>query len=217
MQPFSCQSHSNSLRDAHPIFPLATRSRMASRLLADSHAAAGPCGVSISTDLWLKFLRKSPIKAKLLRNPGQSLDEQIEAMRSEQFADIVLPAFFLAAIAAMEWLGWYLSLPRVPLVYTLMALIALWVAIRRFRTFKARVLQAEKHFAGIRFESGCLAGHRFPGWHIDPHDRKSTESGSSSQKHCRVFWTRANQIGCSEDYRSEQSAVSFCTGLTETG
>lgn len=73
----------------------------------------------------MKPQRRSPLKSKPLRNPGQSLDEQ----RNDLFDNKVLPplvvALFLLMLAAMEWYRhWFPSPPR-PIFLTVVAVLAI--------------------------------------------------------------------------------------------
>lgn len=77
---------------------------------------------------------RSPIKDKPLRSPGQSLEEE----RRNLFEDKIIPAFLLAAmaiiLAAMEWVHEVMGSPPQPVLFTLMAAIAIgyaaWVMLR---------------------------------------------------------------------------------------
>lgn len=54
---------------------------------------------------------RSPLTAPPLRNPGQSLDEEIHRIIDEDASSYALVAIFLLAITLMEWLRWWLNLP----------------------------------------------------------------------------------------------------------
>src|SRR5512145_1559490 len=77
---------------------------------------------------------RSPLKDNPLRNPGQSLDEEIQRVIDDrampQFAAIVV----LWAIALIEWWAVWRDLPRRPWVFTLTALLgSVWLAFRFVR------------------------------------------------------------------------------------
>ena len=64
---------------------------------------------------------RSPLKSKPLRNPGQSLDEELQRVLDDQ----VTPYFWFAAVlcllAALEWFGYLRNAPRQPIVFTAIA------------------------------------------------------------------------------------------------
>lgn len=77
---------------------------------------------------------RSPLKNRPLRNPGQSLDEEIQRVVDEQamapFAAIVM----LWTVALIEWLLVWRDAPRQPWVFTIAALIGTaWLALRFIR------------------------------------------------------------------------------------
>jgi Nuclease-related domain len=84
---------------------------------------------------------QSPLKAKPLRNPGDSVDEEIRcwiddrAMESLWFAG----GFFL--IAGMEWFGYLTHSPRRPLLFTVVSLIAIAFAAWRIWVIRGKVKQ----------------------------------------------------------------------------
>jgi hypothetical protein len=93
--------------------------------------------------------KRSPPKAKPLRNPGQSLDEQIHDLISDYALGPLVFALFLGFITALEWLKYYQSLPPAPFLYSFVALVAVGSAVFRFfrvrREFKSlRLAETEK-------------------------------------------------------------------------
>jgi hypothetical protein len=79
---------------------------------------------------------QSPLKAKPLRVPGESLDQEIDRW----VTDIAIPYFIAAALfctlAAMEWVGYLTRAPRQPIVFSIMAAIAVTVGVWRFWSFR---------------------------------------------------------------------------------
>ena len=67
---------------------------------------------------------QSPLKAKPLRNLGDSIDEEIRSLTEDK----LLEAFFFAGafslIAAMEWFGYLTNAPRRPILLTCVAAVA---------------------------------------------------------------------------------------------
>lgn len=82
---------------------------------------------------------QSPLKSKPLRNPGESLDLEID----KWVADIAMGYFVVAAmlclLAAMEWLGYLTHAPRHPILFSVMAAIAVTVAVWRISGIRHRV------------------------------------------------------------------------------
>ena len=66
---------------------------------------------------------KSPLKAKPLRNPGQSLDKEIDRLLNDKLIFYLLITTFFIAYAAMEWYRWYANAPYSPLQYTIIAIL----------------------------------------------------------------------------------------------
>ena len=79
--------------------------------------------------------KRSPLKDKPLRNPGQSLDEKRLDVALDKVLLPILAALFLVVIAAMEWVRVVYALPPTPYLYTGMAILG--VAYAAFRTYRA--------------------------------------------------------------------------------
>jgi len=75
--------------------------------------------------------RKSPIRTKPLRVPGQSLDEEIALWRNERLVDYAFIAACLLVLAITEWIGYLTHSPRHPILYSAIAVIACVVAVWR--------------------------------------------------------------------------------------
>lgn len=75
---------------------------------------------------------KSPIKNLPVRMPGQSLREQFDALMDEQVTPWLYLVFFAVFFAGMEWLRYYLKSPFSPWIYTILALVAIGLAVRKF-------------------------------------------------------------------------------------
>jgi hypothetical protein len=77
---------------------------------------------------------RSPLKDNPLRNPGQSLDEEIQRVIDEQAMAPYAAILVLWTIALIEWLSVWHDLPRKPWVFTVVALIGTgWLVFRLFR------------------------------------------------------------------------------------
>lgn len=82
---------------------------------------------------------RSPLKAKPLRNPGQSVAEFRHRLFEEKLEEPAIWAIGLLVLAIQEIVGWYWDLPRHPVVFGVMALIALAFLIWRIRTVKPKM------------------------------------------------------------------------------
>lgn len=68
-----------------------------------------------------KKLKRSPLKSKPLRNPGQSLDEEIQKILDDQFNSYAYISGICVVIAVLEWYKWYKHLPPQPVLWTIVA------------------------------------------------------------------------------------------------
>ncbi len=72
---------------------------------------------------------QSPLKDKPLRNPGESLDIEIDKLVSETATGYVVVSVMLCFFAGMEWLAVALHSPRQPILFSVMAMIAVGVSV----------------------------------------------------------------------------------------
>lgn len=82
---------------------------------------------------------KSPLKDKPLRNPGESLDKEIEDFLYDEVIKYVVMSALISCWAIMEWLYWFLKTPRSPWLFTIMALITLIYSVVRFIRAKKKI------------------------------------------------------------------------------
>ncbi|MEE9396452.1 MAG: nuclease-related domain-containing protein [Methylococcales bacterium] len=82
----------------------------------------------------MKKGKKSPLKAKPLRNPGQSVEERYNTLFYDK---ILTPAVFVMVfviLAFFEWTSYLREIPRNPVLYTVMALLAvIYFAVQVYR------------------------------------------------------------------------------------
>ena len=83
----------------------------------------------------------SPLKSKPLRLPGQSLDEQIDYVLNDRASGYLFGAGCVCFLAVMEWFGYLMHLPRMPLLFTGMALVAIGIAAWRLGAIKTQLRQ----------------------------------------------------------------------------
>jgi hypothetical protein len=97
--------------------------------------------MKLIADFPLTKAKRSPLKGKPLRNPGQSLDEHMRDLVSAYAIGPALFALILSFVAVLEWLKYVESVPPRPVLYFALALAAVAYAVFRFfwvkRKFKA--------------------------------------------------------------------------------
>lgn len=76
----------------------------------------------------MKSAKKSPLKSKPLRTPGQSLDERKIDVMLDQMAAPLIIAFFAILLAGDEWWRYLYPRPVNPLWSTLIAFLAVLYA-----------------------------------------------------------------------------------------
>lgn len=86
--------------------------------------------------------KRSPLKDRPLRNPGQSVEERRRNLVETAF-EPALVAGVLVILAGIEWYRYYVSLPPKPIPFTVVALVAVsYAAFRIWRALpKARALR----------------------------------------------------------------------------
>jgi hypothetical protein len=115
---------------------------------------------------------KSPLKDRPLRNPGQSLDEELNKFLDDAVSGPLLVAALLVVLACLDWFRWYQARPPNPIVFTVAALGGIaYAAIRIYRARK-HVRQIKLGRDGERAvgpfletlrEGGAKVFHDFPG------------------------------------------------------
>lgn len=100
---------------------------------------------------------KSPIKAKALRNPGQSLEEKINNIIFDKLFTYFMMSAFTITYTGLEWFYWYNQTPRNPWVFTVLAVLVVMFTIYKF--FKIRKV-VKKYRQG-------LDGERAVGQYLD--------------------------------------------------
>jgi hypothetical protein len=109
---------------------------------------------------------RSPLKDRPLRNPGQSLDEEIQRVIDERAMAPYAAIVVLWTIALIEWLSVWRDLPRQPWVFTLAALAGTaWLAFR-IRRLRAKVRTLRLGRDGERAVGQFLEGLREGGARI---------------------------------------------------
>jgi len=85
--------------------------------------------------------KRSPLKDRPLRNPGQSLDEQLHDVRDDYVLEPLVFALLIVLLTAAEWWKYYQSQPPAPFHYSIVAVVAVAYAVFRFYRVLPRVRQ----------------------------------------------------------------------------
>ena len=64
--------------------------------------------------------QKSPLKAKPLRNPGSSLEQEIYERVLDKILHPLMIAFCFGTLAGFEWWRWYFDVPPKPVFFTVL-------------------------------------------------------------------------------------------------
>lgn len=75
--------------------------------------------------------KRSPLKDRPLRTPGQSIDAEIRRVIEDGYEQYAVVALFLVLLAALEWWRWYAAKPPQPLLFSLAAIVAIIFAAWR--------------------------------------------------------------------------------------
>jgi hypothetical protein len=102
----------------------------------------------------------SPLKAKPLRNPGQSLDEQLQRLFDEQLLSVYWIAAMFVIMAVLEWLAVWQRWPRLPVPWTITAVGAVLYFAWFFRRFRKRARDLRLGRDGERAVGQYLEGLR---------------------------------------------------------
>jgi hypothetical protein len=84
---------------------------------------------------------QSPLKGKPLRLAGESLDKEIDKWVTDKALGAFFVAASLCAIAYLEWYGYLTHAPRRPILFTVVAAVAVAFAGWRFWSVRVRVRQ----------------------------------------------------------------------------
>ena len=115
---------------------------------------------------------QSPLKAKPLRLPGESVDKEIDRWVNDAILGPFFGAGTLCIVAFFEWYGYLTHAPRQPMVFTVIAMAALLYAGRRFLVIRKKVRHLKQGRDGERAvgqflerlrEDGGQVFHDIPG------------------------------------------------------
>ena len=109
---------------------------------------------------------KSPIKAKPLRNPGQSVEVKIQDIIWDKILYYYFITMMFSIFAMLEWIYWYLETPRSPWLFTIAALITVIITIFKFIPAHKKIKKYRQGLDGERAVGQYLDGLKKYGFDI---------------------------------------------------
>ncbi len=109
---------------------------------------------------------RSPLTAPPLRNPGQSLDEEIHRVLDEDVTSYLMVAVSLSVITLFEWWRWWFNFPPQPLLFTVVTLAVISYVARRLVVLRGRIRQLKLARDGERAVGQFLETMRVRGYRV---------------------------------------------------
>jgi hypothetical protein len=110
--------------------------------------------------------KRSPIKEKPLRYPGQSLDQEILRLQDEMLYKYGMYAAFFFAIAIMEWYRYATNVLPNPWVFTIVAIVVVAFTTYKILQIKQRIKLLELGRDGERAVGEYLEKLRVKGYAV---------------------------------------------------
>lgn len=80
--------------------------------------------------------KRSPLKRKPLRNPGESLQEERQRLIEDEWIPYAFVAVMMVLVAFAEWGRWYFKTPPQPIAMSVVALLAVGYGMYKFITLR---------------------------------------------------------------------------------
>jgi len=109
--------------------------------------------------------KRSPLKDRPLRFPGQSLDSEIRKLQIEIVGYFIL-AVFLIFVAYSQWVSWYFHAPPQPLIFFVLALIFIAYGCYRVYQIQKRIKNMKLGRDGERHVGQALETLREKGFTV---------------------------------------------------
>jgi len=106
---------------------------------------------------------RSPIKAKPLRMPGESVHEELQDVAFDLIAPYLLGSVVVVFLAALEWVLTLRHSPRDPWAYTAIALVVVGISVWKLWGVRGRIAQLKLGRDGERVVGQFLEGLRVDG------------------------------------------------------
>lgn len=114
----------------------------------------------------MKQDKRSPIKDKPLRNPGQSLEQRRDNLLYDKVLFPFLMAWFMIVIAALEWWYYYHPQNRSPITVSVIAIAALVYAVFRIWRTWPELMQLRQGIEGEKAVGQFLERLRENGYQV---------------------------------------------------
>lgn len=117
----------------------------------------------------MKNQKESPIKEKLLRLPGQSLDEQIDELLAGKALGYIVAGALFICLAVMEWFRWYLEPPYTlitPIILTAFAILIAVFSFYKGRKLYGKIQNLKQGRDGERYVGQSLASLEKRGYRV---------------------------------------------------
>jgi hypothetical protein len=109
---------------------------------------------------------RSPIKDKPLRLPGQSLEEERRKIWDDRLETPLIITVFLVVLSGLEWWRFFANPPPQPILYTIIALLAITFVTRRIFKALPEVRALKQGMEGERAVGQFLDQLREKGYHV---------------------------------------------------
>ncbi len=110
--------------------------------------------------------KRSPLKEKPLRNPGESVQEEIQGLLDDRLMPPFLTAVLAVAFAGFEWWHSLTSAPPQPWPVTIVACVAVGYVAYRYVSLRKRVRSLWLGLDGEKAVGQYLEAHRDPSWRV---------------------------------------------------
>jgi len=110
--------------------------------------------------------KRSPLKHKSLRVPGESLSEERDRIVEDELLPVFMIATFAVLFAVLEWWRWLTKTPPHPVAATLLAVAMIAFCGYRLLKVRARLRPLRLGLEGERVVGQFLESHRGADWHV---------------------------------------------------
>jgi hypothetical protein len=109
---------------------------------------------------------RSPLKKKPLRNPGESIQREMENLLDSEVLPQFIAAFMIVAFAVYEWIRWLGDAPPRPILITILALGYIAYTAYKVITVRKRYRSLQLGYEGEKAVGQYLEGLRAQGCRV---------------------------------------------------
>lgn len=110
--------------------------------------------------------KRSPLKRQPLRNPGESLERELDRLYEEEILPYPAMALMAVILTIYEWLFWFFKMPPQPLIFTAIALMIIGISLYKFFNLRRQIQSLKLGLAGEKAVGQYLEQLRTEGCHI---------------------------------------------------